>query len=330
MLNVCIVGCGARGKGHAQEWQKRKNSRVVAVCDALEDRLRALAEETGASAYVDWRDAVLHEGVDVVSICTPSHSHADITCLAAENGRHVFGEKPMALTVEQGEIMLDCTRRAGVVYMPCFQYRDMGVYRRYRELFQAHRFGGPVVFRFTDIREVRPKTAMHSRSANGGPIVDMACHVFDLMRWITGEEAIRVYASGGVFGKGKPRLAEIADLAIDQAVVEVTMRGGHQLHAYFNWGMPEDFPGVSSEQWMVGPELAARPADGNMEVLCADHRELWPLGENPGTGRRVERMVQAIHGESAPDITGEDALAALRISHMALESIETGQAVEVG
>ena len=330
MIDVCVIGCGDRGRVHAAEWGKRSDARVIAVCDVQTDRMEALAAATGARPYADWRQAVSHDGIQVVSVCVPTSLHAEMTCFAADEGRHVFAEKPLALTVDDGLRMLESARRNDIVYMPCFQYRDEPINRYFRDCFGAGAFGGPTTFRFSDIREVRPKTVMHSRSVNGGVLIDMACHIFDLMRWITGCEPVRIYAAGHVFGRGKQHLAGIRDLAIDEATVELTMEDGHQLQMYLNWGMPEGFPQVETEHAMLGPNLYLRRAAGSsVHRVTAAGFESLPLDPGPGTTARIDRFVRVLRGEEPADVTGADALEALRLSLAALESIETGRAVDL-
>ena len=332
MERVCVIGCGDRGRVHARAWSEQADANVVAVCDVLPERVAALAAEVGASQYLDWREAIDHSGADVVSVCVPTSLHAQIACFAAERGMHVLGEKPLALTVDEGERMIRVARTRGVVYMPCFQYRDDPLNQELRRAFLEGVFGGPVTFRFSDVREVRPKTVMHSRSVNGGVVIDMACHIFDLMRWITGTEPVRLYAAGHVFGRGKPRLSGIQDLAIDEASIELTMAGGHHLQMYLNWGMPEGFPATSPEYCMLGPALVMRYRPGPqaaLEIQSGPETRMESLSPGVGTAVRVDRMVRAIRGEADPDVTGEDALIALKLSYAALESIESGKAVEL-
>ncbi|MBN1556820.1 MAG: Gfo/Idh/MocA family oxidoreductase [Lentisphaerae bacterium] len=325
-LKVAIIGCGARGKGHAAVWKTTPGAEIAAVCDIDTQRLKALAEDTGAAPYEDWRQAVLHEGVNAVTQAVPSHLHCEVTCLAAEHGRHVFGEKPLALTLEQGQRMAAAVKKHGIVFMPCFQNRDGTAFNKYREVVRSGAAGGPVMLRFSDIREVRPKTAMHRESENGGVVIDMACHIFDIMRYITGEEPRTIFATGNVYGRGKARLEGIEDLAVDEAGIEAVYGGGHRLQMYLNWGMPENFPGIGEPHMLIGPELAMRAAGKDVEVIYADHRETWPGPDRP-QDRRIERFCAAVRGETETDITVDDGLIALRCSHAALESARTGRVV---
>lgn len=331
-LNVCIVGCGPRGRTHAAAWRKIEGARVVAVCDIRRDRLSALSEETGATAYEDRHAAIRHSGVTVVSQALPTCHHAEVAIEAAGLGKHVFGEKPLALTVEEGAALLSAFRESGTVFMPCFQYRDQFVFGEYRRAVRAGELGGPMMMQFTDVREVRPKTDMHSTSRNGGVVIDMACHIFDLMRWITGEEPERVYATGHVFGRGKPRLAGISDFAIDEASISLSMTGGHHLQMYLNWGMPEGFAGYANGHAVLGPNLCLRPSADGVERVRGNGAV--DTSSDPGTAGaasandiRIARFADVLQGRAEQDVTGEDALIALRLSHAALESIDSGRPV---
>ena len=326
-LNICVIGCGDRGVDHARTWNRRPDARVVSVFDVDATRCQSLADEVGATACDSYETAILREGVDVVCVCVPTVYHCEVTCCAAENGRHVFCEKPLALDLGQGRKMLGAVEAARVQFMPCFQLRDSSPYPRQRELFVSGALGNPMRLRFADIREVRPKQAMHRRALNGGVVIDMACHMVDMLRFITGEEPKRVYASGHIFGEGKPRLSGVEDLAVDEANIDVSFTGGHQLQLYLNWGMPEQIA-AHSEQMLIGPNGMARNAGGNCEVVYGDHTESW-AGSRPGTAVRVERFVDAVTGKAPADVEGRDALIALEVSLAALESIDTGEVVDL-
>ena len=325
---VAIIGCGDRGTTHARSWKDRSDAKVISVFDEDKNRCERLAMETDARVCRSYEEAIKTTGVSVVSVCVPTTFHCEVTECAAENGKHVFCEKPFALTLEQGRKMLDAIEKAGIVFMPCFQNRDRSLFNKQRELFASGVFGNPVRFRFADIREVRPKKAMHSQALNGGVVIDMACHMIDIMRFITGEEPERVFATGHVFGQGKPRLADVTDLAIDEANVDVSFHGGHQLQMYLNWGMPEGFPGTTG-QFLIGPTGMARESGGQCEVLYGDHTESWP-SINPGTAMRIDKFVGVVAGDSEPDVGAADAFVALQVSLAALRSIRDGGVVDLG
>ena len=326
-LGVAIIGCGDRGTAHARAWKDRADTRIISVYDPDKQRCERLGMETDARACRSFEEAIKSTGVTVVSVCVPTAYHCEITCCAAENGRHVFCEKPLALTLDQGRKMLDVIEKTGIIFMPCFQNRDRASFQKQRELFASGAIGIPVRFRFADIREVRPKTAMHSRALNGGVVIDMACHMIDIMRFITEEEPERVYATGNIFGKDKPRLVGVEDPAIDEANIEISFTGDHQLQMYLNWGMPEGFPSTTG-QFLIGPDGLVRESAGCCEVVYGDHTECWPL-TNPGTTTRIAKFVETVAGESPPDLTAADAFVALQASLAALRSIRDGGSVDL-
>jgi predicted dehydrogenase len=177
---------------------------------------------------------------------------------------------------------------------------------------------------------------MHRRSFNGGPVIDVGCHYLDLLRFITGAEPRRVYARGHVFGRGKPRLAGIEDLAIDAAVMTVEMTGGHLLQLNVNWGMPEGFPG-SSDISVLGPSLLLRPQGvvagtagdhGRLVAQYAARQGIWDVPAI-STASRIQEFALAILGRQPLSVTGQDGLVALATSLAALESIETGRIVDL-
>lgn len=327
MYNVCVIGAGDRGTAHATTWAARDDARVVSVCDIDEERCSRLAEAHDAACYTDFSDALGHEGIDIVSVCVPTYLHAPVIVEAAGRGYHIMGEKPLALTLDQAREIEQALDSSGVHYSACFQHRDRGLFRRLREFQREGRFGSPVHFRFIDIRDVRPKTAMHTASENGGVVIDMACHMFDMVRYLTGEEIIRVWAHGNIFGKGKPTLASVSDFAVDAAQIEFDTDGGNHGSLYLNWGMPEGFSAWGNGTMLIGPDASAHSGAGEIIFTAGDHQERWP-DSSVGSNVRIDRLVAAIEGRTPLDVTYRDARITLDLSHAALESIETHRVVE--
>ncbi len=328
--NVAVIGCGAMGNAHAGAWAARDDAAVVAVFDPDTERCTALAESTGAQPWATLADAVVNTEVDAISVCTPANYHCEVSCLALEHGRHVLCEKAIATTLAEADRMIATAAENRVKLGISYQYRSFPKSLAYRELYQAGAFGGPVMARFVDVREVRPKLAMHRRSMNGGPVVDMAGHFFDLMRFITATEPQTVYARGHVFGAGKARLTGIDDLAVDAAEITVAFAGGHVLSVNVNWGMPEGHPGVVREE-LSGPQVVVRPTPQGAAAVYADHvDQVEPQPATPvGVGSRIQDLLDAIERDAKPEVAGEDGRIALRVCLAALESIETGQVVSL-
>lgn len=330
MLNVVVVGCGDLGSQHANAWSLRDDAQVVAVCDLDSERASLLGEKYGAATYDDWREAIAHEGADVVSVCTPVCFHAPVTIAATELKRHVLCEKPIALTLEDADAMIEAANRNGVKLATSYQLRGMGRYVTLKRLIGEGKLGSPLFLRFTDIREVRPKLAMHRKSMNGGPIHDMSGHFFDLARWLTGAEPTQIMASGHVFGRGKARLESIDDYGLDAAEILVRLENGHTLSININWGMPESMPPYGWNDVICGPEAMARVDIAEDRLILHDATGEYVIScpENPvGPSVRINDLIDAIQSGSIPEVDGRAGRAALHSTLAAIESAASGNPV---
>lgn len=343
MKRVAIIGCGDMGNKHAKAWQARNDAEIVAVCDIDPDRCRRMAENCSARGYDAWIDAVRHDGVEIVSICTPAKFHREIAVAGASAGRHVLCEKPMALTLDEANEMIAAANANGVQLSVCHQYRGASPYKALKVLVQNDELGAPLYVRFTEMREVRPKLAMHNRGLSGGPIHDMSGHLFDLMRFLTDSEPESVAATGSVFGKGKKRLSSIADFGIDTAEIQARFKGGHCLSIGICWGLPEGTPGHSNET-IVGPKgmafiedaanrdrsLGARSDTTRVVVKSGGGTHAIECRAGPeGPDICISHLLAAIEGGASSPFDGREGREALRLILASLTSMETGQTVRL-
>jgi len=254
------------------------------------------------------------------------HLVLDMCVAAAGRGQHVMCEKPLALTLKQADDIVRAVKDSGVKLSLGHQRRWQGDVQLYRNLYREGAFGKPVIMRNGFIAEVRPKLEMHSQSKNGGPVIDLGVHHFDLWRYVFGSEAASVSASGFISGKGKPRLASIKDFAIDTANVTVKFASGDIGSLFVCWGMPEGFP-MSMDEMVLGPLMTAkRIAPGKVQVQYADREEEHEV-DTTDVHSHILDFAGAILEGREPLITGEDGVAGLKIARAALESIETGETV---
>lgn len=116
-LRVCVVGCGDLGRTHARCWAQVPQAQVAAVVDIQEERARQLTAELGLDGFfTDYREAIEQPQVNVVSVCIPTSLHPAVTMYAAERGRHVLTEKPIALDLAQADAMLAAARQNNVKF----------------------------------------------------------------------------------------------------------------------------------------------------------------------------------------------------------------------
>jgi len=339
MYGIAIIGCGDMGVQHAAAWNDRSDARIVAVCDSQSNRAEKLAQKYNAVQYAQWQEAVAQKEVNIVSVCVPACHHHDVAVACALAKKHILCEKAMALALSDADGMIAAASDNDVYLSVCHQYRSLSRFQVMKQLILEGRIGNPLYIHFTEMREVRPKLAMHSLGQNGGPLHDMSGHLFDLGRYLTGSEADSVSAVGTVFGKGKQRLKSVTDFGIDTANVQVRFRDGHCLAIDINWGLPEGTPGYCRElihgpMGMIHSIDAANPnrflgdISDSTQVVIQDANGVAQIKCEPGTNGPqpcIDELVNAIETDKPSQFSGSQGRAALCLILASLESIKTGR-----
>jgi predicted dehydrogenase len=325
---VVVVGCGDMGRTHAECWRQNPLTTVAGAADPLTDRLAEFSRKfevpNGAG---DFRSVIDEIRPDIVSVCVPACMHPEVACYAAEKGAHVMCEKPIALTVEEGQRMIDACRDNNVLLGISFQRRYWGNTSFYKRMVAEGAFGRPVFWKRRDIREVRPKTLMHEKRGNGGSIVDCGVHWFDQWRHILNADPVRVFARGGCFGRGKRRLEKVSDFAVDTGIVTVEYASGDVGEVTMCWGLPENTPAVDGEL-AFGPKAVAK-RERKTITLCSGADKTEEEVTMGGHKSLINAFADAVVNGKPSPVSGEDGLVALKVALAALESIETGQPVDI-
>lgn len=238
-LGVIIIGAGDMGARHAAHWRSA-GARVVAICDPDVARATSIAKTVSAQALADYRDLLGNADVQVASVCTPTHLHqlATVNCLDA--GLHVLCEKPIALTLEAGHSMLAAATRNERELRIGFMRRFEPIFHELQRMMASQT--GVVKGSVRIAAGIRPKRLMHDKHANGGPIIDMCCHIFDVWKVLFKGKPRLLSASGTTYAQSHPSLAAIKDKAIDSAVATFGFHGGHRIQLLVTWGLPEGVP----------------------------------------------------------------------------------------
>ena len=324
-LGVAVIGAGDMGSRHAQHWQA-SGARVVALVDPDLDRATAAAARVGARAYGEPSAVLADPDVHVLSVCTPTYLHAGITVAALEAGKHVLCEKPASLTLRDAQAMHDAAERSG-------KELRIGFMRRFDPAYQplmdyTTRAGRPLLAQATITAGVRPKRLMHDALVNGGPIIDMCCHVFNLWDVMFGGEPVAVSARGYTFSDDKPEVAGIAQRALDSALITLEYGGGSVGQIQVSWGLPAGIEPVERHTY-VGP-AGLVTVDWNKHLTLRDASGVtrWrSRGVDPWRAE-IEQFKREITEGAPREVAGIAAgTAALRVSLAVLEAIATQRVV---
>ncbi|MFG2476027.1 Gfo/Idh/MocA family protein [Streptomyces fagopyri] len=216
-----MVGYAFMGAAHSQGWRTvgrvfdlPRRPVLTAVCGRDAEAVRAMADRHGwAAAETDWRALIARDDVDLVDICTPGDSHAEIALAALAAGKHVLCEKPLANTVEEAEAMTAAAEAAaarGQVAMVGFNYRRLPATSLARTMVEEGRLGSLRHVRVTYLQDwlVDPEFPLTWRlrkeRAGSGALGDLGAHIIDLAQYLAGEPVIGVSALTETFVRQRP------------------------------------------------------------------------------------------------------------------------------
>jgi predicted dehydrogenase len=189
------------GRAHANAWRQvgrffdlPAEVELVVVCGRIRNAVEAAAAKLGfAEAATDWEKVVRRRDVDVVDVCTPGDSHAEIAIAAAEARKAVLCEKPLANSVPEARRMLAAVTKARVAHMICHNYRRVPAVQLAKQLIDEGRLGEIRHFRGTYLQDWIADPAfplvwrLDKEKAGSGALGDIAAHSIDLARFLVGE-----------------------------------------------------------------------------------------------------------------------------------------------
>jgi predicted dehydrogenase len=209
-LKVGVIGLGFMGRAHLSHYLRMPEVQVVALADADPARRAGRAEIVGNievpltpidtspfQLYADGRELIEQADVDLVDICLPTHLHAELAVFAAERGKHVVVEKPMALNSAEADRMVAAAKAAGVRLMVAQCLRFWPEYEHLRETVRSASLGRLLQAEFSR-RSARPiwtwQGWMIQAEKSGGAILDLHIHDVDFVNHVLGKPS-RIYAS---------------------------------------------------------------------------------------------------------------------------------------
>jgi len=222
-LRVGLIGYNFMGRAHSQAWRNAPlffdlpaKPIQTAICGRSPGPLQKFANRWGwQSVETDWRRMVEREDIDVIDIATPTALHHDIAIAAAENGKHIFCEKPFALNSVQAKAMLAAAEKAGITHYLNHNYRRCPAIRLAKKLIDDGKLGrifhwrGAYLQSWTTDPNFPLTWQLQAESAGAGPQFDLNSHSVDLARYLVGDIS-RVTAMTAQFIQERPLPSETA------------------------------------------------------------------------------------------------------------------------
>jgi predicted dehydrogenase len=333
-----VIGAGLFGENHALVYSRLPGVELVAVCDQNEARAREVAERYGARTYyTDYVQLLAEPDISAVSIATPDFAHSEIALAAAQAGKHILCEKPLATTVEEAQSIVDAAARAGVKLMVDFHNRVNPPFVAARDSVRDGAIGTPSYAYARLSNTTFVPLEMLSWADRSSALFFLGSHAIDIMRFILNDTVARVHAvsrSGILKGLGVD--------APDFHVAIAEFERGAVVTFENAWILPRSQPMVYDFKVEVLGSEGALYVDsshhGAFELHSGGRLSYGDvLGVTPTSDLRVggfvleaiSRFVDAVLHDRPVLATGEDGVEATRIVDAIKRSAETGQPIDL-
>ena len=328
-VRVGLIGGGRMGSVLARYLANGvPEAKLVAIADQKLERAESLAAQFGAEAAHSSPHQIFdRRDIEAVLLVTPSETHPDLIELAASAGKHIFVEKPLALTLEGCDRAIAAAADAGVKLQVGFMRRFDLAYRTARHEIEAGVIGRPVLFKSVNRDRERTSLEFARRESSGGLIMDMGAHDFDTARWLMGNEVVRVHSEGAALAY--PELEQVGD--IDNAVVSLKFADGAvgnvdlSRNAVYGYDFRTEVLGTKGAVVIGGvgeAELTVLSAGSRAQAYDGGRFEAAYIGE-------LQHFVNCVARDEAPLVTGAEARQATAIAVAANRSLDEGRAVHL-
>ena len=334
-----ILGCGVVAQYHIGAISQTDGAELMAVCDVSEERARETGEQQGVSWYTDHADLLARSDIQVVCVCTPSGMRIPVATDAAAAGTHLVIEKPLDVTLEKADRIIEAARAAGVELMGIFQLRYGEAAIRVRDAVQGGKLGRLVLgdayikwyrpLDYYDSADWRGKWA----TEGGGALMTQGSHTLDLLQWIMGPVS-RVTARMGTL----LHHIEVEDTLVAMLEYESGALGVVEASTACQPGMPArlEISGSLGTAAMEADQIAVWDIEG--ETAGASNADTSDVARaasdsktfgTEGHKAQIAEMVRVLSEGGHPTIDGAEARRAVELIVAIYESAKTGKPVEL-
>lgn len=337
-IGVGLIGMGAAGSLHAESYGSiQDKAKIVAICDKDKVCAESNAFMYGIDVNTTYREVLFNKDVEIVDVCLPHFLHAEVTIAAAEAGKHVLVEKPIATTLRDADEMINACKKAGVKLMVAENHAFIPAHAMAKNLVDQGTIGRIFLAKAYEVVGDVPIDPCSWKILPEalGSLLDMGVHRFFILRWLMGDIA-------SVFAFVEKLACPVETENDDTAVIVLKFKNGslgevdvcccavseptNRLELYGTkgtiiedhmWEQPLMYcshqPGFETEGW-VKPEVEHAPFPGYYGISFRNE---------------VEHFVDCIIENKEPIVTGEDGKAALKIALLAYQSAKKGRALNM-
>jgi UDP-N-acetylglucosamine 3-dehydrogenase len=311
-IGVAVVGTGFWGKNHARVYKELAATELVAICDVNAERAKSVADQFDVKAYTNSTRMLKNHEIDAVSVCTWSTNLAKEALKALKAGKHVLVEKPMATKTKQAEKLLEIAEKNGLHLTVGFLMRFIPGLQRIREAVENKKIGKLVCVTAKRVSQ------WPERIGDVGVVKDTAIHDIDVMRYLSNEDPITVYAKAGSMRHTKFE---------DYAQIMLAYEDGKSAFIESNWLTPYKTRMLT----VTGSEAIMRLDYITQELWIEQQKETFQPRYPFQEPLKLELLnfAECILEKKKPLVTGTDGVKALKIAEAALQSSAKNRAIKL-
>ncbi|MEK7442197.1 MAG: inositol 2-dehydrogenase [Chloroflexota bacterium] len=329
-LRIGLIGAGRMGTTFAHHLAFTvTDAAFVAVADSNAETAGQVAARYGVKKHFsDYRALLDQKDIEAVVIASPTGTHAEVVKAAANAGKHIFCEKPLALTLKECDEALAVVEKAKVKLQIGFMRHYDPAYMAAKQQIDSGAIGAPVMFKSMGRDPKRTSLEFAKRENGGGLILDMGVHDYDLARWLMGSEVERVYSEGGCLVY--PELKEVGD--IDNAVVNLKFANGAvgnvdlSRNAVYGYDVRTEVIGSKGSLFIGNlqqtPLLVMTP-----NAITHDTIPYFMERFVEAYSAEIRDFVKCVMENGQPQVTGRDGRAAVAIGIAATKSFDEGKPI---
>lgn len=335
-----VIGAGIAGPYFGQSLTDLADTELVAVATTREETARSFAKKYDVPHwYTDWRQIMDRKDIDAVAVITPNHLHHDMVIAAAEVGKHVIVEKPIATTLAQADRMIASCERAAVTFGVIFMYRFMGTVLQIKQAVDEGLLGKLILgdsyvkyYRSQEYYEMAPWRGTWW-GEGGGALINQAIHTIDLQLWIMGD----VDSLAGFCTTGAHRI-EVDDLAVASLSFKSGALGAVVGATATTPGYPRrlELHGEKGTVVLLGDDISVWDVEGmdGSKYLNQPSKDLGNTFSGPGYAdpanheMQLRDFVDAIKQGRQPLVDGREGRKALEVVVGIYQSSRTGKVIK--
>ena len=329
MTILGVIGLGRIGGFHTETLSGLDGVDGLVVTDERQELVAAMVAKHGAKS-ADSVQTLLSSGIDGVVVSAATPAHAELTLAAVDRGLPTFCEKPIASTAAESARVAAIIDRSGVPVQVGYQRRFDAAFTAAKRAVDAGSLGPLHTVRSTTMDPAPPP--MEYIAGSGGIFRDCAVHDFDAIRWITGQRAVEVYATGSV--QGDPQFTEFSDVdtaaivvKFDQGTLGLVSAARYNAHGYDCRLEVHGFHDTVVAGWDHGVPVRNVDPDNGFPAGPAHHFFMDRFAD--AFRAELTAFVDVVNGAAAPAVTVADAVEVAWLAEAATESFKRGVPVRV-